>query len=134
MNALEGLKILGGYLAGAAMALALIALLDGRSPRGPYGGMTFMILNSGAVVASGMIARTKRPNEVVLFGVTVLAVLGVAAVFTIHATVGWKDGWAGPLAFALFNAVLLPVAQAHGERRRTMPGAILDRTVGGDRA
>ncbi|MET0554217.1 MAG: hypothetical protein ABW221_14340 [Vicinamibacteria bacterium] len=134
MNALDGLKILGTYLAGAAIALLFAVLLDGQELDAPYGGMTFLLVVSGASLAAGQIARTKRPNELVLFGVTVLAVLGVAAVCTVHATVGWKDGWAGPLAFALFNAVLHPVAQARGERRRLLPGAILERPIGDERA
>jgi hypothetical protein len=127
MNALDGLKILGAYLVGAAMALVVVGRFDRQPLAGPYAGMSVMVLGSGAIAASSMIGRTKRPNEPVLFGVTVLAVLGVTAVFTIHASLGWKNGWANPLAFALVNAVLLPVAQAHGERRRTMPGAVLDR-------
>jgi hypothetical protein len=130
MNTLDGLKVLGAYVAGAAMALAITALFDDQPLDGPYGGLSIMMLNSASLFASGVLTHTKRVGEPVMFRVTVLSVLGVALVCAIQATVGWKGGVAGPLAFALFNAVVLPLAQAHGERRRPVPGALLARPAG----
>jgi hypothetical protein len=133
-NGIEGLKILGAYLGGAAMALALMALFYGLPVEVPLGGHSVVLLSTGAVAATGALARTKRPGESVLFSISGVAVLGVAFVCAVHATVGWKDGPLAPVGFALLGAVLMPLAHAWGERRRTMPGAILERPVGGDRA
>jgi hypothetical protein len=130
MNAADGLKVLGAYLAGAAVALAIAVLFYGQPLGGPYGGISIMMLNGACFFAFGVLAHTKRPGELVMFSVTVLSVLGVALVCAVHATVGWKEGVAGPLAFALFNAIVLPLAHAHGGRQRTLPGALLERPVG----
>jgi hypothetical protein len=133
-NGMDGLKILGAYLGGVAMALAITALFYGLPLETPFGARSVVLLTTGAAAASGVLARTKRTGEPVLFSVSVVAVLGVAFVCGAHAIVGWKDGVGGPLAFALLNALLMPLAQAWGERRRTMPGAIVERPVGDDRA
>jgi hypothetical protein len=105
-------------------------LFRGEPLGGPYGGLSIMMLNGACFFAFGVLTHTKRPGELVLFSVTVLSVLGVALVCAVHATAGWKEGVAGPLAFALLNAIVLPVAQAHGECRRPVPGALLERPVG----
>ena len=126
---MDGLKILGAYLGGVVMALALMALFYGLPREAPLGARSVVLLSTAAVAANGVLARTSRTGEPVLFSVSVLAVLGVAFVCGAHAIVGWKDGVGGPLAFALLNAVLMPLARAWGERRRTMPGAILERPI-----
>ena len=130
MNAVDGLKVLGAYLAGAGVALAVAVIFYGEPLGGPYGGISIMMLNGACFFASAMLAHTKRPGELMMFSVTVLSVLGVALVCAVQATVGWKGGVAGPLAFALLNAIVMPLARAHGERRRILPGVVLERPVG----
>lgn len=111
------------------MALALMALFYGLPVEVPLGGRSIVLLTTGALAATGALARTKRPGESVSFSISAVAVLGVAFVCAVHATIGWKDGPLEPVAFALLGAVLMPLAQAWGERRRTLPGAIVERPL-----
>jgi hypothetical protein len=121
MKALEGLKLIGWYVMGAAMALAA-GYLFGRQLGAPLQPIV-AFLAAGAAAHAGAPAYPLSPRRTWITMATLMA-LGGLGVAVGEATVGWDLGWTTALALAGWAALFYPLLFNWAARRKARAAAL----------